>query len=160
VGIPHRLDLRERGHRDPRRWHGRTALLRRSDRRIALRHTRRPFLASASLNNIQPFGDGSLLLITASDLTRNDVLFIDASGEIQSSSPLYAPGRWQHYSSLGASKNGPLFFVSSSVIDSWSIEGFDLYRFPMSGIAPVDPMAGELVSQKSLPQDRRRAARH
>src|SRR5688572_31060354 len=57
-------------------------------------------------SNVEEFNGGSLLLITTSDLTRNDVLFIDESGEIQSSSPLYAPGRWQYYSSLGASKNG------------------------------------------------------
>src|SRR5688572_16131677 len=110
-------------------------------------------------SNVEEFNGGSLLLITTSDLTRNDVLFIDESGEIQSSSPLYAPGRWQYYSSLGASKNGPLLFVSSSAVDG-AFGGLDLYRYPMSGIAPVDPMAGELVSQKSLPQNRRRAARH
>lgn len=119
---------------------------------------RRPFLSSAVLKDEQPFAGGSLLLTLTPDQTRSDIVFVDASGEIRSSSLLYA-GRVHYRTSLGTSKNGPLF-LASPLLEAWSIYGVELYRYPITAIAPLDPMAGELVSQATLPQNRRRAARH
>jgi hypothetical protein len=121
----------------------------------------RPFLTSKVLLEVQPFQDGSLLLLSQLGETQYDVAFVDASGDIRSHSPVFFTHEPQSpYASLGMSTTGPLFFFSPATADSWAVGGIDLYAWRLHSFAPLDPSAGELVSQVAAPPQRRRAARH
>jgi hypothetical protein len=122
----------------------------------------RLFLPSTQLFDVEAFdGGGSLLLVSRPDDTYYEAVFVDASGQIGSSTPLYdAGGVYGKYGSLGASKNGPLLLVSPFVENVWEGSGLDLYAFRVTTLVPVDPRDGRLVSQINARQERRRAARH
>lgn len=122
---------------------------------------RRPFLASAKLLDVEASEDGSLLLFTPHGTTQYDAAFVDATGEIRAYSPVFfTPEPQSPYATLGTSVNGPLFFFSPALGESWATGGIDLFAYPLRSLVPLDPTSGERVSEVAAPPERRRAARH
>jgi hypothetical protein len=115
---------------------------------------RRRFVASAELIDTE----GSVMLVRRS--TRYDAIELNASGEIVRDSPLHTLAAAESARpSLGAGKTGLLFFNSPHFRGMpWMT--VDLFAWRVHSFAPLDPLDGELISQVSVPQQRRRSARH